>query len=92
MVAYRYLFFVRNPVICASSPGCAETSWSTDTQSPGLVAVGSLDLLALVGLSALLHFVAFANKHALHAGVAHLANRLGMIPIFAITFSFAKEM
>ena len=80
-VVYRIL--VRAPDTCATRPGVGEVSWSTETHSPGFVAIDltssmsdGFDLQAL--------FFAFPYRHAVHSGTAQLASLLGSMPLFAI--------
>ena len=79
MVAYLYRFLVRKPVICAIKPGVDNTSWSTDTISPGFVA-GVLSGPFLRGLFRHARLVAFANMHAEQHGMGQFAKRFGRIP------------
>ena len=85
-----YLFVVRIPVIWATIPGVGDTSWSTDTQSPGFVSC--ITWYSFLFLSLHFRLVAFAYKHALHVGIGQLINFLPMMPCLAISINLLKLM
>ena len=58
-----------------------DSSWSTDTQSPGLVIVRELDAELGVALVLQGFLVALPNRHVVHNGTRQCARRLGRIPI-----------
>ena len=77
-------------VICATSPGVGDTSWSNETIHPGLV---TWQGLCGVFFEHPRHDfrVDLAYMHAAHVGVSQFSNFLGMMTKFAMHLRRLKE-
>ena len=82
-MAYLYLFVVKRPVIYAMNPGVGETSWSTDTTSPGSVI--TLGSYAKVYFPFRGLFFALEYIQAEHIGILHFLSLLGMTPVLVVS-------